>query len=221
LIMIILKKPVYENDDYLFRLGFDEIPTPEQAIKMLYNINPTQARYYEAKRRAFAEQNINPNVFIDFVEDKPSLRSLSQLGSLESTIYTSAVERENRMGYKELLASVKKHLTEKPETRRCVVRLINGFDDYFDSELKKPADVTCLSLIHYLGSGPKLVFRASDIKNELFVDIMTVYEFFVKPVYDSNFKNLQLSVYSSTAQNVSSWDDFIGSLKAISVEGEV
>lgn len=219
--MIVLKQPEFENDDYLIRLDASKIPTSDRAVDFLKKVDPSSVEYYQAKRQAFRSQNMSPDVFERFVEGKPSLRSLSELPFLDSTIYTVACEKENGLYYHDLLDSVKKHLASKPGTRRCVIRLVNSFDKYFNSELTSPADVTCLSFIHYLQSGPKLVFRASDVKNELLVDILTVYEFFVQPVYNSNFKNLQLSVYSSTAQNVSSWDNFVGSLNAISsAEGE-
>jgi len=218
--MIILKKPEYENDDYLFRLELDNIPIGEAAVDFLKRVEPSSVEYYRAKRQAFMSQDMSPLIFERFVEGKPSLRALSELPALDSTIYTVACEKENGLYYQDLIEKVKRHLTSRPATRRCVVRLVNSFDKYFCSEILEPADVTCLSFIHYLQEGPKLVFRASDVKNELLVDILTVYEFFVKPVYNSNLKDLRLSVYSSTAQNVFSWDDFTSLLKTISVEGE-
>jgi hypothetical protein len=219
--MNILKEPEFENDDYLIRLDPAQIPTGTKAYDLLKKIDPSLAEYYAAKSRAFLLQDTTPNIFEAFVEDKPSLRCLSELDALDSTIYTVACERENSLSYKEVLKTVKQHLAMRPDTRRCVVRLVNSFDKYFSSETTRPADVTCLSLIHYLKTGPKLVFRASDVKNELLIDILTIHEFFIDPVYNSNFKNLQLSVYSSTTQGVSSWDNFVNLSKMVfSVEGE-
>ena len=94
-----------------------------------------------------------------------------------------------------------------------MLRFANSYERYHVSETTKPLDVTCLSLIHYLTEGPKLIFRASDIKNELFIDILTINEFFIDPIYNSNFKNYQMSVYSSTAQGILDWDNFANLLQ--------
>jgi|GEM_PF-6291530 len=219
--MIILKKPEYENDDYLFRIDLAKLPRAVDALVFLKKIDPLLADYYWAKRQAFLSQDTNPDIFTKFVEDKPSLRCLSKLEVLDSTIYTVACEKENDSTYQNILMNIKQHVKSHPTSRRCVLRFINDFNKYFASETIKPDDVTCLSFIHYLSTGPKLVFRASDIKNELLVDILTINEFFIDPIYNSDFKNLQMSVYSSTTQGVSSWDDFIVSMKtACNEEGD-
>lgn len=212
--MNIVKKPDFENDDYLFRLDLKKIPTWNKAVDFFHSFDPKLVDYYLTKRLAFSSQDTNPKVFSKFVEDKPSLRSLSELISLDSTIYTVACERENYTNYRDILSNVKMHLDFKPSTRRCVVRFINAFNKYFTSEITDPSDVTCLSFIHYLTTGPKLIFRASDIKNELLVDILTIKEFFLDPIYESSMlQDLQLSVYSSTAQHVSDWDNFVEALQ--------
>ena len=67
-------------------------------------------------------------------------------------------------------------------------------------------DVSCLSNIHYLKLGTKaeptinLIFRASDIKHELFPDIILVYWFFIKPVFKD--RSVNLNVFASTSQNI-------------------
>ena len=156
--MNILKRPDFENDDYLIRLDLAKIPTGAKAYDLLKKIDPSLAEYYAAKSRAFLLQDTTPDIFEAFVEDKPSLRCLSELDSLDSTIYTVACERENNLNYKEILKTIKQHLTMRPDTRRCVVRLVNSFDKYFSSETSRPADVTCLSLIHYFVNLSKIVF---------------------------------------------------------------
>ena len=211
--MIILKQPEFENDDYLFRVDATRLPKAEEALSFLKKIDPFSADYYWSKRQAFLSKNTDPNIFSKFVQDKPSLRSLSNLDTLDSTIYTVACERENDFNYQDILINVKKHLLQKPTTRRCMLRFANSYERYHVSETTKPLDVTCLSLIHYLTEGPKLIFRASDIKNELFIDILTINEFFIDPIYNSNFKNYQMSVYSSTAQGILDWDNFVNLLQ--------
>lgn len=207
--MIIVKQPEFENDDYLIRIKLNEIPDPKTVFDRLKRVDSVLAEYYSTKRQAFSLQNTNPDIFSKFVDDKPSLRSLDQLKKLDATIYTVACEKENNLKYPVIISNIKKHLYEKPSTRRCMLRFVNGFDKYFISENLHPVDVTCLSLIHYLTTGPKLVFRASDVKNELLVDILTICEFFINPIYSSNFKDSIMSIYCSTAQGVSSWNNFV------------
>jgi hypothetical protein len=209
--MLVLKRPEFENDDYLLRLSLDEIPTGQRAVDSLKGFDPVLADYYVVKRQAFLEKNTDPQVFLPFVGSRPSLRALTQLRKLESTVYTVACEKANGLKHGEIIKCVKLHLQEKPDTRRCVVRFANSFDDYLYSELYNPADVTCLNLIHYLKDGVKLVFRASDVKNELFVDLLTIKEFFLEPVYGA--LDVQLSVYASTAQGVEYWDKFVKMVK--------
>lgn len=213
--MEIIKVPEYENDDYLFRIRIERIPTGDRAIEFLQTIDQKLANYYVEKRRAFALQDTNPEIFSQFVDDRPSLRALSQLNLLDSTIYTVACERENQVKYLDVISNVKSHLKAKPSTRRCAVRFINAFSRYFSSEVDAPSDVTCLSFIHYMSTGARLVFRASDVKNELLVDILTIKEFFLDPVYEPDAKDVELSVYSSTAQQVSNWDDFVNVLRSM------
>lgn len=213
--MLTLKKPEFENDDYLIRLDPRALPSGPQAIETLRRLDPIVADYYETKRRAFSRHDTNPQIFERFVDDKPSLRCLSELSRLDSTIYTVACELENGLSHAEIIGNIKKHLAHRPMTRRCALRLINDYNKYFLSETAEPADVTCLSLIHYLSDGPKLIFRASDIKNELLVDILTINEFFISPVYDSAPKKIEMSIYSSTAQGVSDWNNFVKYLEAV------
>ena len=207
--MITVKKPEFENDDYLIRLDVTNIPLGEEAIRRLKNLSPDVAAYYDTKRNAFASHNIKPSIFAEFAESRPSLRSLMKLPSLRSTIYTVACEKHNNVNYTFLLEEIKKHLTKKPDTRRCVVRFANPFTEYSDSEMLSPQDVTCLNLIHYFKDSPRLVFRASDVENELLIDILTITEFFIKPIYSK--QQINLSVYSSTCQNHEKWQNFIDS----------
>jgi len=207
--MIIVKQPEFENDDYLFRIDTTKLPKAEEALPFLRKIDPILGEYYWSKRQAFLTKNTDPNIFSRFVKDKPSLRNLSDLDMLDSTIYTVACERENNFSYQDILINVKKHLFQKPTTRRCVLRFIDSYNKYYVSETERSLDVTCLSLIHYLAEGPKLIFRASDIKNELLVDILTINEFFIAPIYNIKLKNYQTSIYSSTSQGTSDWDNFV------------
>ena len=167
---------------------------------------------------AFKNKNTDPSVFLPFVDSRPSLRSLMKLDELKSTIYTVACERENNSNYESLIYDIRQHLKMIPTTRRGLLRFANSQTTYSDSEMAKPDDVTCLSFIHYLEEEAKLVFRASDIANELAIDILTINEFFLKPVYgDVKYK---ISVYASTAQNVTKWFHTTGLLRKLESRDE-
>jgi hypothetical protein len=202
--MNIVKIPIYENDDYLIRINVKDIPSKD-VIKSKLDRNLFS--YYEKKSSAFANKDVNPNIFVEFASDRPSLNSLSELSSLDSTIYTVASEKQNGVEHFRLMQMVKNHLSERPSSRRCMLRMANSFVEYSNSELGNPADVTCLNLIHYFKDKPRLIFRASDVANELLVDILTIVEFFIKPVYDD--KQVELSIYASTCQNHSAFWNFV------------
>jgi len=59
------------------------------------------------------------------------------------------------------------------------------------------------------------VFRASDVKDELIYDVLTLYSFFIVPVTNAP---VCLSIYSTTAQNIDSFDDFLGYLGKVTKE---
>lgn len=211
--MNVIKPALFENDDYLIRISGHTLKLGEEASKILSTIDERLASYYEKKRFVFAERETNPNQFKDFVGDRPSLRSLLELRELDSTVYTVAAEKQNDASYEFLMSCIKNHLEFKPNTRRCLLRFSNSLPAYYFSEMSRPKDVTCLSFIHYFAKEPRMVFRASDVGNELIADILTVSEFFLRPVYEE--KEYEISIYSSTAQNISSWDDIMNTLKIL------
>ena len=211
--MIIQKKPYFENDDYLLKLSSKNLLDNDHVVTTLYRHDRILASYYDVKRQAFANRDTRPENFAQFVDDRPSLRSLTELKELDATIYTVAAGKQNGTSYDALISGVKEHLQSRPNTRRCVVRLVHDFSTYSASELFASQDVTCLSFIHYSPEGPRLVFRASDVANELIPDILTINEFFLRPIYGD--VEYQISIYSSTTQNTSCWSDTISLLNEL------
>jgi hypothetical protein len=209
----VLKRPEFENDDYLLRLGGDSIKFENEAIEILSKFDERLATYYERKRSVFFARDTNPVNFKEFVDDRPSLKFLLDLQVLDSTVYTVAAERQNEASYEFLISCIKNHLGFKPNTRRCLLRFSNSLPTYALSEMSKPRDVTCLSFIHYFSDTPRLVFRASDVGNELVTDVLTISEFFLKPVYGN--KSFEISIYSSTAQNISNWQDTMNMFESL------
>lgn len=86
-----------------------------------------------------------------------------------------------------------------------MLRIANSFSEYKES-VGGNIDVSCLNLIHYLQNEVKLIFRSSDIFNELWVDIITIYEFFLKPIYSSN---IDIEIFASTGQNTNKFKETI------------
>jgi hypothetical protein len=189
------KFPKFENDSFLVKLENFKLSQKE-----IYNI-AKQDDYLNEKILMFNEQNVSPDRLKRFADNRPSLRNVDKLESLRGSIYTLKAQIENgRFSYKEILEKVREMLDNNKNTRRCVVRIADSFGLYYDSTKKERLDVSCLNLIHYLGDKVRLVFRASDIENELFYDILTIYLFFIQPVYD---EEVDIEIFASTAQNVS------------------
>ncbi|MFW6225915.1 MAG: hypothetical protein ACOC3V_03065, partial [bacterium] len=52
----------------------------------------------------------------------------------------------------------------------------------------------------YLKNKVNLIFRSSDIKYELYTDIITLYSYFIKPIYGN--VPIDIEIYGSTGQNI-------------------
>ena len=192
-------KPEYENDDYLLELS--EVPD----YKELQNIEGVDFDYLHFKCQKF--KNIDTAVAgWEQFGSRPSLRSLSELnGQLTSTVYTNAVSKNNEnLSYDASIKIINSMLDNNPNTRRAFIRFASPLSEYYVST-HSPVDVTCLSAIHYLKDSCKLIFRASDIKNELLYDIITINSFFLSPIYKG--KSYNIKIYASTAQNIEYWED--------------
>ena len=185
--------PEFENDSYLFRMRNVKLninnPKFKNFLKCYINYE-----YYTLKRNKFAAKDITRNGFEKF-EDRPSLRSSIQF--LHGTIYTYAMERLNGIPYHVAIDNIKDMV--KLKSRKCTLRFAEPIFRYHEAEIFRDIDVTCLNLIHYFEDKVTLVFRASDIKNELIVDLLTIYEFFIAPIY--NYE-IDIEVYAITAQNI-------------------
>lgn len=211
--MNIIKPPEFENDDYLIRISGHSLKLGDEATEVLSTVDEKLSRYYKKKRFVFSERETNPDQFKEFADDRPSLRSLLELKVLDSTVYTVAAEKQNDSSYEFLMSCIKNHLDSKPNTRRCLLRFSNSLPTYSFSEISRPKDVTCLSFIHYFSNEPRMVFRASDVGNELITDILTISEFFLRPIYEE--KEYEISIYSSTAQNISGWNSIMNTLETL------
>ena len=187
----ILKHPSYENDSYLIRL--ENFSISEKSLTSLLK----EDAYLLTKYEKFKNEDISTNVFIKFT-DRPSLRNIENLDNLQGSVYTSKVGKENSKTYDQIITDIQFALIKHPNTRRLMLRFANDFTEY-NSSIDGAIDVSCLNLIHYLKDGVKLIFRASDIENELFVDIITIYEFFIRPVYK---KPINIEIFASTSQNI-------------------
>lgn len=183
--MRIFKLPQYENDSYYFAFHRGEIE----------NLRKSSGEYYQAKRDAFRNFATSKEPFKKF-DHLPSFRHLNDLKtSLRSTIYTVAAERKNDLTYFEIIEMVRNH---KDNSRRCVVNFADPLDEYIDDTI----DTSCLLAIHYHRDCVKIIFRASDMTNELLHDLNLIYEFFIWPIYGDKAFGPEIHVFSSTAQNI-------------------
>lgn len=189
----IVKRPEYEGDDYLMRFNGSALPIGDDTRLR----TSSDTAYLHAKRDAFMRKDTDPNIFLDYVDQRPSLRFLCGLDKLDATVYTVACERANDADYDACILGIKEILSANKSSRRAVMRFANPVNEYVQST-DIGRDVTCLSMIHYLDDHCKLVFRASDVKNEILVDLLTINEFFLAPVY--NGRDYKVVVYASTSQ---------------------
>lgn len=199
------KFPEFEDDMYLFTLN-DFILYDYDLIKI-----KEENEYIRVKSNKFNHQDISTDDFKKFKNDRPSMRNIDNMDNVAGSIYTHAVGNRGHFEYRMSIELISR-LVEM-NSRRASLSIANSIQDYYEAQVYGELDVSCLNLIHYYKDSVKLVFRASDVKNELFPDIVTIYEYFVKPIYGDNKVNL--SVFSSTAQNHDSFYDVLDQLEAI------
>jgi len=192
------KRPEFENDSYLINMSNFFL------YEKIYD------DYTELKLKKFKEKDISKDGFDLFIKGKGSFRKFEEISNLEGSIYTKSVEERNNDSYENVIADVKNILKTNESSRKAVVRIANKISDYETSELETK-DVSCLNLIHYLKNKVSFVFRSSDIKNELFTDLVTLYEYFIVPVYGRVF--IDIEVYGSTGQNISYLDEVLKQLE--------
>jgi len=198
----VIKRPENENDMFLLTLSDFQLSN-----KQLSNLQKTD-EYLMVKTKQFENQNIEKEAFSRFT-NRPSFRNWEKINKLEGTIYTYAVKDRNGVSYMSAMYLVKEMLKKNPKTKRCILRIANSLNDYFLSEIDGK-DVSCLSMIHYKKDSVCLTFRASDIENELFVDLITIYNFFIKPIYD---RKINIEIFASTGQNVNKFNKFTNKVK--------
>jgi len=202
----IYKVPRFENDEVLFKL----INWRNVDVKALCE----EDAYLKEKVNKFNLYNTSMLGFEPF-KDRPSLRGYDSSTILVSSIYTAAVERMNNIPHSELLDKIKESLKYDSNNRRVVVRFLNSFDEYMAPRDKK-LDVSCLAFIQYIKLDGKLnvkiCYRASDIKNELWYDIITIYNSFVHPV---DQRAVDMTFYSSTSQNITSFNTTLLKLREV------
>lgn len=205
--MKIIKHPEFEGDSYLISL--DDFFLIYSNLEKIIN----KSEYLKVKSKAFENRSKYVDEFVKF-NDRPSLRNFKEGNLLDSTIYTFASEWKNDMSLDVMLDKIKLELVNG--SRRLVIRLANSFSDYYNS-IYEYKDVSCCTSIHYLRDKVSLTFRASDIKNELYEDIITIYKYFIKPIYLD--KPINIEIFCSCAQNIDSLKELENKLNKIKVHG--
>jgi len=179
-------------------------------------LNRYKDDYIVMKNIAFRLENTDPSLFEVFSNDRPSLRNIDKLKNLNGSIYTKTVRIENNLNYEQSITRIKELRNKFSDSRRIIVRIIDDFMILYKSHYDESIDVSCLSFIHYFKNSIRFIFRASDIKNELIPDLLTLCTFFVEPVFNAN-DNIDIFVFASTAQNVKYYEQIIIKIKKIEV----
>lgn len=182
--------PEYENDSMAILLRNFHISNEKFNDLLMKN------DYLKLKVEKFKNKDISTNGFESF-SYKPSLRNVHEKSYLPGTIYTAKVEDTQEILYDEMIPIIKELV--KNGSRRAFVNIADNLYTYYESE-HVAYDVSCLCSIHYYGNKVSLYFRASDISEELYVDILTIYEFFIRPVYIDDKVNILLN--AATCQNI-------------------
>lgn len=224
------KVPIEENDNMLLRLMNFNIDD-EAYDKLL------EDSYLKFKHSRFADFNVSPEGFSDFKE-KTSLIGSDMLDEFTDTIYTYSAIKKNEimnrklldlmnstkeekiLAFDNLMKKVSEVLSKKPKTRRCVINFASSFKEYSLSELDPAydSDISCLLNIQYMEKKVNINFRAMDLKDESFVDIVLLWKWFIKPVYGN--KKIELNIYSNTTQNTPYLNKLITKLVALHYKTE-
>lgn len=183
--MIVFKRPEFEDDSYAFVINeSDKLPEIS-----LFDLN-----YYNTKREMFSKSIIDKYMLSNYVY-RPSLKNFDEVFDLSGSIYTYTCEVKNIMDYKLIIQSVKNNYKT---SRRCTINFADTLLDYLTNSI----NTSCLNSIHYYKDNVTIYFRASDIENELLIDLYLIKEFFIDPV--GKFKTI--TVFASTAQNIDAFD---------------
>jgi hypothetical protein len=185
----VIKYPMFEEDSSFFSVDKCFV---EKLRALLKN-----DKYFQLKRQKFLRKDVSKTGFEEFSKDRPSLKNMSSF--LEGTVYTFSCEKKNGKSYENVIQTVKNMLEKN--SRRAFLTMSDRLLDY-EYSVDGDVDVSCLSAIHYKQNSATIMFRASDIENELLVDILTVYDFFISPVYED--KNINVDLMISSCQNIKS-----------------
>jgi len=182
--MIVYKQPAFENDSYMFVIDLENDVFAD-LDKRYYS-----DEYRFAKQNAFKNKKISKKAFESF-KNRLSFTGFEHISDLSGTIYTHTCEGKNKLDYKHIIKFCSRH---HKISRRCAVNFADTLYDYLNGNI----NTSCLNSIHYYKDNVTLYFRASDIENELLLDLYLINEFFIRPV--GKFKTL--TVMCSTAQSV-------------------
>ena len=182
----VVKRPMHEEDSAFLSVDTGFVNRLRSVLE--------GDEYLKLKQEKFLNKDVSSDGFYKF-SYRPSLKNIPSF--LEGTIYTFSCEKKNGMSYKNIIDTVKSMLDSG--SRRAFVTMSDRLLDYRGS-INNDIDVSCLSSVHYKRHGVTLMFRASDIENELMVDILTIYDHFIRPVYVD--KNIKIDLMISSCQNV-------------------
>ncbi len=208
-------KPIKENDSLIFKIKANNLIEFQNIFKEIENnLDNIQKEYFNIKNKLFENIDINKSEILKFKLTNninfPSIKDIDKLDNLPKTIYTNSILLENNYEYnyvnkKRVLDRIYSTISEiiKLSPRRAYLRLVNDINRYFKS-LYEPTDISCCIGIHFLENRCILNFRASDVKYDLIVDLLTIFYNIIYPIYfrceKSNLN--EILFIANTAQNI-------------------
>jgi hypothetical protein len=198
---MIMYEPKVENDSMFISIENLFISEEDK------NVFLVGSDYAQIKFDKFENKNRNPADFYGFTA--ASLSNIKKLRDLSSTIYTFSAQNKNGMKLEDILSEIKLALQKNPNSRRMLLRFANPVKEYLRSEKDGNVDISCLLNIHYRKDGATMIFRALDLKDEFLLDLLTLYWFFLKPVYEGK---INIKIFASTVQNIDCLKDRLGRL---------
>jgi len=203
----IIKEPKFENDSMLIYVEFNtnsNVFFEDGDKHKIFKISSFDL-YTQTKLKMFRTQDDNPRHLLPFVKNRSSLRNIKYFIEhdikISNTIYTASIYKKNNYETLEDLMKAIDYAVNNysSNSRRIYVNNANTYNEYYDSEVDFTMDVSCLVGIHYLQNSVNLIFRASDINDELTTDLITIADSFIIPIYKTI---VPINVLISTAQNI-------------------
>lgn len=171
---IIRKYPAFNNDSFIFEMK--GIKADLLNITNVFYRGHTIYDYAVAKDKMFKTMDTRPNLLREFDGLIPSCKNIDDKRILDRTNYRVALRNMGKDVYRKI------HELKEKESRRLVITFANSIDEYHESETDKSYndDISCLSQIMIHDGRVTVIYRASDMTNDFFVDFYTILKYVIQ-----------------------------------------